>query len=160
MRRSESTSSGAEWIAGSDAEGLTPADKEAHGFAQLAAAQGVEIVIGASTKNAPRLSGSLDVSDPEAIKLLRLALKRDVDFDDLELKGQIDDHMVARQLLELLDDTPSHSRPKKIEVEVLDREHESAQDFRAGAVDETWERALTRSSLEEYDVQVVMVLEK
>ncbi len=160
VRRSESMSSDSEWISSSDAEGLTPADKEASELAQLAAAKGVEIVVGASTKNAPRLSGSLDVSDPEAIKLLRLALKRDVDFDGLELKGRIDDHIVARQLLELLDDTPPHSRPKKIDVEVLDREHESAQDFRAGDTDETWERALTRAHLEEYEVQVVMVLKK
>jgi len=131
---------------------------EASEFAQLASSKGLEIIESASTKagnDVPRLSGTLDVGDPEAIKLLQLALKQGMDFNHLHLSGPIGDHIVARQLLEVLDDTPPQSLPRNIDVAVVDAGVGLEDDARAGKTDELWERTLTTMHLAEYGVRIV-----
>jgi hypothetical protein len=141
----------------SDVEGSTAEAAKANELAQLAAAKGLAIIVGASTKNgsdAPQLSGTLEIDDPDAIKLLRMALQLGVDFNNIELTGQIADHMVARQLLELLDDTPPYSMPKNIDVSILDGE-QVLDDVRWGKTDELWERTITFSHLQDHGVEIV-----
>ena len=131
---------------------------EASEFAQLASSKGLEIIESASTKtgsDVPRLSGTLDVGDPDAIKLLQLALKQGMDLNHLHLSGPIGDHIVARQLLEVLDDTPPQSLPRNIDVAVVDAGVGLGDDVRAGKTDELWERTLTTMHLAEYGVRIM-----
>jgi hypothetical protein len=131
---------------------------EAGEFAQLASSKGLEIIESASTKtgsDVPRLSGTLDVGDPEAIKLLQLALKQGMDLNHLHLSGPIGDHIVARQLLEVLDDAPPQSLPRNIDVAVVDAGVGLGDDVRAGKTDELWERTLTTMHLAEYGVRIM-----
>ncbi|WP_129781691.1 hypothetical protein [Peristeroidobacter soli] len=75
-----------------------------------------------------------------------------MDFDNLELTGVIDDHIVGRQLLELLDDTPPQSMPMKIDVAMLDTQFNIAGNMRHGSTDEFWERTVTWMRLADYGV--------
>lgn len=156
MVRSDSASQASMGSAASRAD--TGSAREANELAQLAAVKGIRIVVGVSStagNDIPHLSGALDVGDPQAIRLLRLALRQGVDFNNLALTGLIEDHMVARQLLEVLDDTPSYSIPQEIDVAILDAEYDPAKDVRAGNTDELWERTITFSHLQDHGVQIV-----
>jgi len=99
------------------------------------------------------MAGRLDVADPQAIKLLRLALEQEMDLHSLELTGSIEDHIAARQFLEVLVDIPPQSMPK-VSVEIVDRQFDPQEDFRHGRTDETWERMMTWSHLMEYGIRV------